>query len=433
MSVFLQSLSVTLVETVCCVIFFEIFADDNKKKKGIFASRLVVILCLSLFSIVEAYLLQQYEYLRPIIDAALTALILSLYFKVRFGKCLVLSVVFMGLLWTADFIVILIYPALVEKTAEESEMRSFLLVILAKIFLFLIILIINNIFRRNEVKYIREKDWIAFFIMPFFSIAITLAFIKNIQVVMETELEKLFVELAFGLVCMNIIMFYFIQNISKRESLLREKALLNLETRNKLQLYETISEKVQNQREVSHEYKNQLTCIQSLCEKEEYDKLKEYLKQINGNLLYDLDYIDTNNIFANSVINAKYQEAVRKHILVVCKVNDLSRLTMASSDLVVLLSNLLNNAIEACEKCQKERNFKLKCVCEDDELILSIRNTYNGKLNKAGQELYTTKTEEKESHGIGLKNVMRIIEENGGYYAIEHTGEEFLISIVIPQ
>ncbi len=111
-------------------------------------------------------------------------------------------------------------------------------------------------------------------------------------------------------------------------------------------------EKVQDQRKLSHEYKNQITCIQALCETGEYDKLKEYLGQINGEVLHDLDYIDTNHVFVNAVLNAKYQEAAERDILFVCKINDLSGVTMNSSDLVVLLSNLLNNAIEACEKCE---------------------------------------------------------------------------------
>ncbi|MCM1233746.1 MAG: GHKL domain-containing protein [Ruminococcus flavefaciens] len=377
--------------------------------------------------------MQKFLFVRQIIDAGLTAVILSFHFKAGYSKCFVLSVVFVGLLWVADFIAILLYPALVQQTADETGIKNFLMVILAKLFLFLIIVIMNNVFRHNDIKYVREKDWLTFLILPFFSIAITSAFIRNVQVVMGTELERLFVGLAFGLVCMNIIMFYFMQNVGKQEYLLREKALLDLETRNKIQLYEIISKKVQSQREISHEYKNQLTCIQSLCEKEEYDKLKEYLKQINGEVIYDLDCIDTNHVFVNAVINAKYQEAVQKHILIVCKVNDLSDLTMNSSDLVILLSNLLNNAIEACEKCKKERVLKLKCICEENEFILSIKNTYDGKLNKAGENLYTTKVKERESHGIGLKNVIQVIEKNKGYYAIEHTENEFHISVVIPQ
>lgn len=430
---FLQSYSIILLETICCIIFFEIFEENNTSGKGILASRWFVILGLSVVSCIGAYFLQNYGFVRQIADVGITALILSLHYKMRFPKCLVLSLVFTGILWSADLVVILLYPALVQQNSQDSEIKNFLVVILAKLFLFLIIVIINNTFRHNAIKYIKGKDWLAFLIMPFFSVAITSAFIKNIRIVTGTELEQLFAGLALGLVYMNIIMFYFMDNIGKREYLLREKALLELETRNRLQLYETISEKVQQQRKVSHEYKNQITCIQSLCEKEKYGELKEYLKQIGGELLHDLDYIDTNHIIVNAVINAKYQEAIQKNILMICKVNDLSGLTMKASDLVVLLSNLLNNAIEACEKCETERILKIKCIYEENELIFSIKNTYDGKLNKIGKKLYTTKVQEKESHGIGLKNVAQIIKKNEGYYAIKYTENEFQISVVIPQ
>ena len=106
---------------------------------------------------------------------------------------------------------------------------------------------------------------------------------------------------------------------------------------------------------------------------------------------------------------------------------------MDSAELVVLLSNLLNNAIDACKKCDGERKLKLKCVYEHGNFILSVKNTYNGKLNVVGETLYTTKKRNKESHGIGLKNVMQVIEKNKGYYAMNYTDTEFYISIVIPQ
>src|SRR5699024_3900047 len=104
------------------------------------------------------------------------------------------------------------------------------------------------------------------------------------------------------LIGMNIAMFYFMRNIGRRENLLHEKELFELETQNKLQLYEAISERAEDQRKLSHEYKNQITCMQSLCEKGEYDRLKEYLAQISGETLHDMDYIDTNHVFVNAVL-----------------------------------------------------------------------------------------------------------------------------------
>ena len=223
------------------------------------------------------------------------------------------------------------------------------------------------------------------------------------------------------------------QSIGKRGYLLKEKALLELETRNQMHLYETITEKMQEQRKISHEYKNQLTCIQALCKTEKYDELTQYVDRISEDVLHDLDYIDTNHVLINSVLNVKYQEAMENDILFICKINDLSQLTMDSSEIVVLLSNLLNNAIEACKKCNGKRLLKLKCVYEAGDFILSVRNSYDGQLNIVGEQLHTTKKKNRESHGIGLKNVQQIIKKNKGYYVMNYTDTEFYISIIIPQ
>lgn len=425
---YLQSYLVVLIETFCCIIFFEIF-----KSKTTWKSMWIAIFFLSILSCAEAVLLREQILIRQIAETGLTFLIMFFYLKPKIGKCLVLSTAFQSLLCLADFITLLIYPWLLQSGTDESETENLLIVTLSKLFLFFIIIIMNIMFQHDYTSYINGKDWFIFLIMPFFSIITIIIFIKNINFVIGTDLEQFLAWLALGLAGMNIAMFYFMQNIGKREYLLHEKALLGLETKNQLKLYETISKQVQNQRKLSHEYKNQLICIQSLCATEEYGQLKKYLQQINGEILHNLDYIDTGHTFINAVLNAKYEEAIRKNILVVCKINDLSGLTMNSSDLVILLSNLLNNAIEACEKCNTERNIKIKCIYENDELILSIKNTYNGKLNEIGENLYTTKEQDRENHGIGLKNVIQIIEKNDGYYAVEHTDTEFWISVIIPQ
>lgn len=318
-------------------------------------------------------------------------------------------------------------------SGETSETEEFLIILLAKLVLFFIIMLMDKIFRHNMTGYMKGTDWLIFLIIPIISLITVPAYQKNIRIVAGTELERLLAVSAWGLVFINILMFYWMQHIGIHEYLLREKALLETETRNQLQMYQAISEKMQQQRKISHEYENHLTCIQALCEAKKYDELETYLEEIRGKAVQNINYIDTGHSIVNAVLNAKYQEAVQKNILVVWKVNDLSNLAVSSSDLVILLSNLLGNALEACEKCGQERCIHIKCFYEEEELILSVRNTYDGRLNILNGEIYTTKTEEKESHGFGLKNVMQVIEKNHGYYTVGHTETEFWVSIVIPQ
>ena len=106
---------------------------------------------------------------------------------------------------------------------------------------------------------------------------------------------------------------------------------------------------------------------------------------------------------------------------------------MDDEDIVVILSNLLNNAIEACEQCMGKRMIKVKFVQEEHEVILSVKNTYAHKVIYQGEEIQTTKKQEKGEHGIGIKNIADTITKYGGYYVIQNDGKEFYFSSVIPQ
>ena len=124
-------------------------------------------------------------------------------------------------------------------------------------------------------------------------------------------------------------------------------------------------------------------------------------------------------------------EAVKKDIVFIIRVNDLLHINIKNEDLVVLLSNLLNNAIEACEQCKDKRVIKLKFMIENDDMILSVKNTYNAPIIKRGGSLVTAK-KEKEEHGIGIKNVIKVVEKYHGTYAIQNDDKEFMFSIMIP-
>lgn len=99
---------------------------------------------------------------------------------------------------------------------------------------------------------------------------------------------------------------------------------------------------------------------------------------------------------------------------------------------MIVQQALLNNAIEACEKCHKKRIIKLKFVIEKNAIIISVKNTYENALVKHDGMFLTTKNEEDE-HGIGICNIASVIEKYGGSYVIKPDDEEFYFSIIIPQ
>lgn len=162
-------------------------------------------------------------------------------------------------------------------------------------------------------------------------------------------------------------------------------------------------------------------------------ELQNYLSQLTRKVWKQLGYINTNHAIINAVLNAKYEEAIDKNIIFICKINDMSKIQLDYQDIVVLLSNLLNNAIEACQKCNMNKIIKMKIVHENNNLILSVKNTYNGEIKYKNGFMISTKRNNSQKHGLGFQNIVYIIKKNNGDYVVDFTNEEFYISIIIPQ
>jgi len=77
-------------------------------------------------------------------------------------------------------------------------------------------------------------------------------------------------------------------------------------------------------------------------------------------------------VIVNAILNTRYKEATDKGIVFVLKVNNLSNVKICEKDIVLILSNLLNNAIEVCERA-KEKVIKLKFMLEEEQIIISVK------------------------------------------------------------
>ena len=282
------------------------------------------------------------------------------------------------------------------------------------------------------MEMLSDTEWLRFLFFPLFTIVAISAMLSVFGYVQTVEQANLLLVIAFGMIGMNIVVFYLINDVVRRELQMHENKVLQIQAKNQLEMYKSISENFDNLKRKTHEFKNQILCIESLLDKKQYSKLVEYAKTIYGSLNNEPDAINTNNVIVNAILNTKYQEANAKGIVFVFRVNDLSELRLNDEDVVTILANLLNNAIEACETCEDQKVIKFKFVKEDDKIIIAVKNTFNYDVIYENGEIKSTKTSSVNEHGVGIKNVLRIIEKYGGSYVIEDKNKEFFFSIIIP-
>ena len=427
----MQSVLLMFIEIMCCKIFYETFGKI-RYKGWINIIQLVLLLvgiCFLSYSFSESLVIRQ-------IAIVLMASILMLWHvEISLKKSLVLAILFDALLLALDYLVYLFsrwIPLNSDLPGQQYVIGRNLVYLLGKIMLFFLILVIRKKFGKKSMEMMLDTEWLRFLFFPVFTIAVISVMLSVFEHVQTVEQANLLAIIAFGMVGMNIVVFYLINDIVEREMKMHENRVFQIQAKNQLEMYRSISENFDYQKRKTHEYKNQISCIESLLGKKQYSKLEEYVKKIDSSLNSEPDAINTNNIIVNAILNTKYQEADAKGIVFVFRVNDLAGIRIEDEDVVTILANLLNNAIEACEVCEDKKVIKFKFVKEDDRIIIAVKNTYKYDVVYEDGEIKSTKTSNIEEHGVGIRNVIKIIEEYGGSYVIEDKNKEFYFSIIIP-
>lgn len=417
------------LEVICCKIFFHIFCTD-KRNKVCYKILFWILLCMLLY--IPAILISESFLLKQIILIGIVTVASKFYWRISWKKSLALTFIYQSLVVLADYVVIVMESSLLVESASQDLNRYVYLVLLTKIILFSLVIIIKHLFGKNQLELLDDATWLKFMFFPFFTICIIVALIYKPELLMSELQKQIFWILVFGLVAMNIMLFYLLQDVAKRERELFELRLVEQEAKHNFTMYKSISEATKQQQALSHEYQNYLVCIQTLLHEKQYNKAEEFLTEITGTILKNLDYIDTNHIIVNTILNEKYVQAIEQDIVMVCKINNLEKIKITDQDITLLLSNLLNNAIEACQKCNDKKVIKVKFVVEDDNVVLSVRNTYDGQVITSGENYLTTK-QDKKHHGMGLKNILQVIEKYNGFYSIDCDEQFFSFSCIIPR
>ena len=109
---------------------------------------------------------------------------------------------------------------------------------------------------------------------------------------------------------------------------------------------------------------------------------------------------------------------------------DLRDMPMDQTDLVIVFSNLLNNAIEAAAQADPPEVY-VRMRKSEEEVVLSVRNRVKKDLNLADGQLPRI-SQKGAGHGFGLWNVQDVLKKYGGEYTISCRGCWFRFTCTIP-
>lgn len=167
------------------------------------------------------------------------------------------------------------------------------------------------------------------------------------------------------------------------------------------------------QRRNTHEFEHHLQVLRDLLDRGETEAARDYLDRLKKNRSIHTMSVSSNHPVIDVILNQKYQTARENGIKMQIRVNDLSALSIPTDSLVVVLTNLLDNAIEACRRLDGYREIFCS-VLYDDGLYISIRNTSEAVTVVDGK--IPTSKRDSLSHGFGLLSVSYCLDELGAEY-----------------
>lgn len=196
--------------------------------------------------------------------------------------------------------------------------------------------------------------------------------------------------------------------------------------------YEEVQNIYQTMRGWRHDYHNHIQAMKAHLAMGQLEELQAYLDMLDNDLQMVDTVIKTGNIRLDAILNSKLSLMASKKIHVHAKAQVPKILTVNELDLCVMIGNLLNNAMESCEKVadEQERFIRIYIGVLKQQLYISVTNSVGDEVRKLGLGKYLTT--KGSGHGFGLGRIAALVEKYGGFLNLQNEPGVFAAEILLP-
>lgn len=298
--------------------------------------------------------------------------------------------------------------------------------------IFLYMYVCERVMEKVCIKNIKEdtslKHWDLLIFLPVIGIVM-----EFVLIIADAGSRYAGVAVSAGMICLNLIIFYICDELAGAYLKLKESALVEQQLEsysNQLNVVMRSEEKV---RGLQHDLKNHLSEILMMAEGHRIQDIKAYVRDMQQDMTNEKEHISSGNANVDSLLNLKLEQAKSELVDVRCRVSVPQGLEIQTFDWNIILGNLMDNAIRAARESD-EKLLHIKINYQRGMLFIGIKNSYKGELNRAGDTYLSTKEEtadELQVHGLGIRNVNRIVEKYDGNMEISDTDGVFDVRILM--
>lgn len=222
---------------------------------------------------------------------------------------------------------------------------------------------------------------------------------------------------------LGILVYSLIQsNKNYHELEMMNKRYLEMQSK----YYENVQRQNREIKKYRHDMQSHFICLNHFVMQHDVDKAIEYIKEMN----YDLDRTrmeyDVGNEVASVILNDKKADLEKYSIEMIVDGKLPINILISDYDFCSIFSNLINNAVEACQRVDRNRMINIELSSYNKFISIRISNSCNNSF--AGLK---TSKEDVVNHGYGISKIQECVTRYGGDMKIERQEGKFIVDIII--
>ena len=307
--------------------------------------------------------------------------------------------------------------------ANENELLQ---MFFSKLVLFLFIFLIK------KYKYIIDEDYIDFknsLLLSFQPLSIIIfIYVSNGEIIVNSKNSTLTIFSLILLIISNFISFYIFGETIKKNKFKKELDFEKARIKENELYYISLKKNIYDFKAYRHDLKHHFSTLKSMLYLKKYDEAYEFVNSLYDKTC-DLSEIRSGDEFIDLVLTSRLHKIYSLNIKMYFEIRPLDLSFINAMDLNTIYANIIDNAINSCEKC-KDRFIKIQTKSNNQYQIIKITNSclYTNEVN----ESFISTEKDNNEHGFGLINIKKTVKKYDGFvqFKFNSNSQEF-VTIVI--
>ena len=304
-------------------------------------------------------------------------------------------------------------------------------VVLVPTIMFVLSRFLILLFKKQQINLLFKKQLIFLSVFPLLNVLVIYAITVLSAYEIDPSLDN-FVMLIMAVlsIILNFAVILFFENLSKSTRLENDLFLVQQQLKMQFQYYQNLELEYNRSQKLMHDVKSHIGVIESLYQENsasEAHKYTEKLLEIVDGLALKFE---SDNHILNIIVNQKIKECSLHRITFTYSVENVDLSFMEGIDITSIFANLLDNAIEACDRVSGDgKKIELRIYQFHNMAIINVINTIECQPVRVNGHFISVK---KNHKAVGIANVRRSVAKYDGDMDIEVEQDKFSVSIFLP-